>query len=100
MELYLVADVSNGVLTAMQGASPSQRAESDNVFQAAAMAIGIGAIGPGLGLGYAVGRAMDAVGRNPEAVNQIRTTLIVGVALVEAITIYALLIALLILFAS
>lgn len=100
MELYLVADVSNGVLTAMQGASPSQRAESGNVFQAAAMAIGIGAIGPGLGLGYAVGRAMDAVGRNPEAVNQVRTTLIVGVALVEAIAIYALLIALLILFAS
>ncbi|MDQ3328760.1 MAG: ATP synthase F0 subunit C [Chloroflexota bacterium] len=88
------------MLAAVQGAPPSQREEGGNVFQAAALAIGVGALGPGLGLGYAVGRAVDAVGRNPEAVNQIRTTMIVGVALVEAITIYALLIALLILFAS
>ncbi len=100
MELYLVADVTNGVLAAVQANPSSQREESGDVFQAAALAIGIGALGPGLGLGYAVGRAMDAVGRNPEAVVQIRTTLVVGVALVEAITIYALLIALLILFAS
>lgn len=43
---------------------------------------------------------MEAIGRNPEAANQIRTTLVIGVALVEAITIYALLVALLILFAA
>ena len=62
--------------------------------------MGVGALGRGAGLGYALGRAMDAVGRNPEAAKQMRTTLVIGVALVEAITIYALLIALLILFAA
>ena len=97
MTLSFVADTAAGALAVMQGA-PTAQGEGGNTAQAAALAIGLGAIGPGVGLGYAVGRAMEAVGRNPEAVNQVRTTMVIGIALVEAISIYALLIALLILF--
>ncbi|HEU5430192.1 MAG TPA: ATP synthase F0 subunit C [Thermomicrobiales bacterium] len=64
----------------------------------AALAIGLGAIGPGLGIGIAVRGAMEAIGRNPEAIGDIRTTMIIGAALSEAVAIYAFVIAILILF--
>jgi len=64
----------------------------------AALAIGLGAIGPGLGLGLAVKGAMDAIGRNPEAAGEIRSTMIIGAALAEAVAIYAFVIAIIILF--
>jgi F-type H+-transporting ATPase subunit c len=63
-----------------------------------ALAIGLGAIGPGLGLGLAVKGAMEALGRNPEAAGDIRTTLIIGAALAEAVAIYAFVIAIIIAF--
>lgn len=66
---------------------------------AAAMAIGLGAIGPGLGIGLAVRGAMEALGRNPEAEGAIRTTMIIGAALAEAVAIYAFVIAIVIYFA-
>ncbi len=63
-----------------------------------ALAIGLGAIGPGLGIGLAVRGAMEALGRNPEAEGAIRTTMIIGAALAEAVAIYAFVIAIIILF--
>lgn len=60
----------------------------------AALAIGIGTIGPGLGLGNGVGKAMEAIGRNPEAEPKIKNNMIVGLAFTEALSIYALLVAL------
>ena len=65
---------------------------------AAGLAMGLGAIGPGIGLGIAVSKAMEALGRNPEAEGSIRTTMIIGAALAEAVAIYALVIAIMILF--
>jgi F-type H+-transporting ATPase subunit c len=65
---------------------------------AAALAMGLGAIGPGLGIGLAVKGAMEALGRNPEAEGAIRTTMIIGAALAEAVAIYALVIAIIIAF--
>jgi F-type H+-transporting ATPase subunit c len=64
----------------------------------AAIAIGLGALGPGIGLGMAVRGAMEALGRNPEAAGDIRTTMIIGAALAEAVAIYAFVIAIIILF--
>lgn len=64
----------------------------------AGLAIGVGGLGPGVGIGLAVNGAMNAMGRNPEAAGNIRTTMIIGAALAEAIAIYALLIGLLIMF--
>ncbi|MDQ3539451.1 MAG: ATP synthase F0 subunit C [Chloroflexota bacterium] len=63
-----------------------------------AMAIGIGGLGPAIGIGLAVRGAMDAIGRNPEASGEIRTTMIVGAALAEAVAIYAFVIAIIIAF--
>lgn len=65
---------------------------------AAALAIGFGALGPGLALGYIGGKAMEALGRNPEASDQIFVPLILSLAFTEAIGIYALVVALIIKF--
>lgn len=67
---------------------------------AAGLAIGLGAIGPGIGIGIAVSRAMEAMGRNPDAAGQIQTSMIIGVAFAEAIGIYALLIAIILAFVA
>lgn len=53
--------------------------------------VGIAAIGSALGLGRAVGSAMEAMGRQPEAAGKIQTSMVIGAAFIEALTIYALL---------
>jgi F-type H+-transporting ATPase subunit c len=70
---------------------------------AAAIAIGIGAIGPGLGIGIMAAKAMEALGRNPEAEPAepaVRGNLILALAFCEAIAIYALVVALIIKFVA
>ena len=65
---------------------------------ASALAIGIGSIGPAIGLGMIGSKAMEALGRNPEASDQIFVPLILSLAFTEAIGIYALVVALMIKF--
>lgn len=65
-------------------------------FIAAGAVMGIGAIGPSLAIGNLVGRALDALGRNPEAQPAIQTNMILGLAFAEAIGIYALVVAIMI----
>jgi F-type H+-transporting ATPase subunit c len=65
-------------------------------FLAAGIAMGIGAIGPSLAIGNLVGKAMEALGRNPEAQPAIQTNMILGLAFAEAIGIYALVTAIMI----
>lgn len=60
----------------------------------AGLAIGLGTLGPGIGIGWAVAKAMEAIGRNPEAQGAVRTTMILGAGLAEAAAIYAFVIAL------
>ena len=69
-----------------------------NYQLAAAIAIGLGAIGPGVGIGLLAGPAMSAMGRNPDAAGLSRTNMILGIVFTEAIAIYALVVALIILF--
>jgi F-type H+-transporting ATPase subunit c len=64
----------------------------------AALAMSVGSIAPALAIGNLVGKAMEALGRNPEARAAIQTNMILGVAFAEAIGIYALLTALIIAF--
>jgi F-type H+-transporting ATPase subunit c len=72
-----------------------------NVKQlAAGLSMGLGAIGPGIGIGILVNGAAQAIGRNPEASGRINGALFIGIGLAEAVAIYALVIAILILFAS
>lgn len=66
---------------------------------AASLAIGLGAIGPGIGIGLLGAKAMEAIGRNPEAEGKIRVAMILAIAFAEAIAIYALVVALIIKFA-
>ena len=65
---------------------------------AAGLAIGLGALGPGLGIGFLAGKAMEALGRNPEARAPIQVNMILGIAFAEAIAIYALVVAIMIKF--
>ncbi len=67
---------------------------------AASFAVGLGAVGPALAEGRAVAAAMDAIARQPDAAGVISRTLFVGLAMIETTAIYALVIALLVLFAN
>ena len=64
----------------------------------AALAIGIGAVGPGIGIGLIGSKAVEALGRNPEAESTIRTMMILGIVFAESVAIYALVIALIVKF--
>jgi F-type H+-transporting ATPase subunit c len=66
----------------------------------AALAVAFGAIGPALAEGRAVAAAMDALARQPEAASTISRTLFVGLAMIETMAIYCLVVALLLLFAN
>ncbi len=67
-------------------------------YIAMALAIGLGALGPGLGIGILAAKAMEAMGRNPEAASKIQTAMILAIVFAEAIAIYALVVALIIRF--
>lgn len=65
---------------------------------APAIAIAVGAIGPAIGIGMLASKGLEAIGRNPEAANEIRTNMILAIAFTEAIAIYALVVALILKF--
>lgn len=60
---------------------------------AAAIAVALSTLGPGIGQGIAASKAMEAIARQPEAAGTIRSSMIIAMALLEALTIYGLLIA-------
>ena len=60
---------------------------------APAIAIGLGALGPGLGIGMLAAKAMEAIGRNPEASGKLLPAMLLGMAIAEAIAIYSLILA-------
>lgn len=65
---------------------------------AMAIAMGVGALGPGIGIGMIAAKAMEAIGRNPDAAGKVQTNMILGLAFAEAIAIYALVVGLIIKF--
>jgi F-type H+-transporting ATPase subunit c len=67
---------------------------------ASGLAIGLGAIGPGIGIGILAAGALNAIGRNPEASGLIQVNMFIAIAFAEAIAIYALVIALIIKFVA
>ncbi len=67
---------------------------------AAGLAVGFGAIGAGMGMGQGLGGATTAVGRNPEAQGKVLLTMMVGLAMIESLAIYTLVIALVIIYAN
>lgn len=69
-------------------------------FLATALAIGLGALGPGIGIGIIGGKAVEAMGRNPEAEGVVRNTMILAIALTESLAILALVVALILRFVA
>ncbi len=67
-------------------------------YIAMGLAMGLGAIGPGIGIGILGSGAMKAIGRNPEAEGKVRTAMILAIAFAEANASYALVVALIIKF--
>jgi len=67
---------------------------------AAGLAVGLGAIGPGIGQGTAAGQAVEGIARQPEAEGKIRATLLLSLAFLESLTIYGLVVSLVLLFAN
>jgi len=66
----------------------------------AGIAMAFGTLGPGLAMGNGLNGATNAIGRNPEAQGKILLTMIVGLAMIESLAIYALVIALIVLYAN
>ena len=66
----------------------------------AGLAVGLAAIGPGVGQGSAAAQAVEGIARQPEAEGKIRSTLLLSFAFMESLTIYGLVVSLLLLFAN
>lgn len=99
----VVTAITGALFLLFSSVAGAQEAAADNEFSAnsmkylaAALAMGIGSIGPGIGIGMIGANAVQAVGRNPEAAGSVQTPMILTVAFAEAIGIYALVVAILI----
>ena len=85
-------------LVLLQAAGEAEKFMELGKFIGAGIAIGVGVIGPGIGIGILGAGAMGAIGRNPEATPQIQTNMILAIAFAEALGIYALIVAVILLF--
>ena len=94
LALSAVAFASEGGAAAASGVNIAL------VCVAAALAVGIPALGGGLGMGTAIGGSCSGIARNPEASGKITVTMIIGLALIESLTIYGLVISLILLMAN
>ena len=89
--------LATGIASAQAaGAADNEFTENAMKFLGAGLAIGIGTLGPGVGIGLLGGKAMEALGRNPEAAGLVQTNMILAIAFAEALSIYALVVAILI----
>ena len=98
-------EAATGTAAAAAAASPDVTANAKAMvisvsIAAAAFVMALGTLGPGTGMGNACNGATNAVGRNPDAQGKILLTMLVGLAMIESIAIYALVIALAILYAN
>jgi F-type H+-transporting ATPase subunit c len=62
------------------------------------LSIGLAALGTGIGMGFMVGKTVEGMARQPEAAGLLRTTMIIGIAFIEALALYALVIGFLLIF--
>ena len=69
-------------------------------YLSAGFGMGLAALGTGLGIGLLVGKSAEGIARQPEAFPQIRFAMFVGIAFVEAIALYTLVVSLVLIFAS
>lgn len=91
----ILSAISAGNLLAADGEGGSDKWA---IYLAAGLCIGIAAFGTGLGQGRATGSAVEGIARNPSAAPRILTSMIIGLAMIESLAIYALVISLVLLF--
>ncbi len=99
LTVMMVLAVSS-VAMASDAAAASTDANLALICLAAALSVGIAALGCGIGMGTGIGGACSGIARNPEASGKITVTMIIGLALIESLTIYGLVISLILLFAN
>jgi F-type H+-transporting ATPase subunit c len=66
----------------------------------AGLAMGLGAIGPGVGLGIMIGKTLEAIARQPEVSGELRTNMFIGIGVTEAVALYAFVVALILIFVA
>jgi F-type H+-transporting ATPase subunit c len=89
--LAMIPPTIDAMRTVAQEGETAIRISDDGMkFIGAGIAMGLGGFGPALAIGNLAGRALDALGRNPEAQPVVQTNMILGLAFAEAIAIYAL----------
>lgn len=90
-----VASLAVGLVLGLSGVAYAAEGGSDSgmIALSAGLAIGIAAVGAAIGQGRAVAAAMESIGRNPNSADRIQTPMIIGIAFIEALAIYALVIA-------
>lgn len=108
MKKFLISIGTLAALAPVAAFAQEHVAESSDLVAAAAafdmkdfamaLAMGLGAIGPGIGIGIIGGMATGAIGRNPDAAPRIQTAMILTAAFAEAVAIYSLVVALIIKF--
>jgi F-type H+-transporting ATPase subunit c len=84
---------------AAAAAAPGLGSFFSYAVMAAGFGMGIAAFGTGIGQGIGINKAVEGIARNPEASGKITVTLLIGLAMIESIAIYALVVALIILYA-
>ncbi|GBE41857.1 ATP synthase subunit c, sodium ion specific [bacterium BMS3Bbin09] len=104
LALVLVCFLAPMAMASDAAAGVAASAAQMDYFGMAAMACGLGiglaALGTGIGQGLGLAKAAEGVARNPGASGKITTTLIIGLAMIESLCIYALVVALILLFAK
>ena len=98
LALATVGMASEAAAEAATAAAPA--ANLALICLAAALSVGVAALGCGIGMGAGIGGACSGIARNPEASGKITVTMIIGLALIESLTIYGLVISLILLFAN
>ena len=94
--LSQIAALAVEELTADQIAA---NAKNEAAASGAGMAYGLAAIGPGIGIGYLVGKSVEAMARQPEAAGMVRTTMFLGIAFTEALALIGFVVFILVKFA-
>ena len=78
------------LIAATEPVQTADDAKAANAAIGSGFAYGLAAIGPGVGIGYVVGKAIEAMARQPEAAGMVRTTMFLGIAFTEALALIGL----------
>lgn len=91
-------EAAMGTLAFLQGLALLQSSSQGLTYLGVGIAAGAASIGPGVGMGYLIGKTIESITRQPEASGEARTLMFIGIAFVEALSLYGLVFAILLAF--